>query len=191
MGIIDLFKNKTISADRFERMMRPQIEPLYRFAFRLCGSRDDAEELVQSFLTRLYQKTDQLEKVEKLRPWLCRGLYNLYVDEYRRQSRENILFCKEEFIDNFSDDTDTTFNEATNSELISRLEVALQGLNHDQRIVVLLHHSEGYTLEELSTILQVPLGTLKSRLHRAQAALKKSFTMEPFVEPGRVEGIER
>ena len=191
MSIINLFRNRTSPADRFECLMRPNIDTIYRFAYRLCGSQEGAEELVQSFLTRLYPKIDKLEKIEKLKPWLCRGLYNLYVDDYRRKTRENDLFYKDEFIEDSSDDTDTTFIEASNSELSSRLQVALQGLNPDQRIVVLLHHSEGYTLEELSGILQVPLGTLKSRLHRAHNDLKKSFSTEPFDETVRVEGIER
>ena len=191
MSIINLFRNKTKPADRFERLMRPNIDPMYRFAFRLCGSRDDAEELVQSFLARLHTKIDELDKIEKLTPWLCRGLYNLYIDGFRRQARENDLIHYDEFIDNSSDETDTTFIETTNFELASRLQAPLEGLNPDQRIVVLLHHSEGYTLEELSTMLQVPLGTLKSRLHRAQALLKKSFSMEPFDESDRVNNIER
>jgi len=191
LSIVELFRHKTKSTDRFEHLIRPNIDPMYRFAFRLCGSRDGAEELVQSFLARLHTKVDQLEEIDKLTPWLCRGLYNLYVDGFRRQSLENDLFCYDQAIDESSDDTDTTFIEATHSELSSRLRKALQGLNDDQRIVVMLHHAEGYTLEELSTILDVPLGTLKSRLHRALGELKKSFSMEPFDEAGRVDAIGR
>ena len=78
-------------------------------------------------------------------------------------------------IDEASDDNDTTFAEVNNLELYSRIESALEQLNPDQRLVVLLHDSEGYTLDELSHILQVPLGTLKSRLNRAHARLKKCY----------------
>ena len=191
MSITELFRYKTKSTDRFERLIRPSIDPMYRFAFRLCGSRDGAEELVQSFLARLHTRVDQLEKIDKLTPWLCRGLHNLYIDGFRRQSFESDLFCYGQSIDDSSDDTDTTFIEATHSELSSRLQDALQGLNDDQRIVVMLHHAEGYTLEELSTILEVPIGTLKSRLHRALGELKKSFPMEPFGDADRVDVIGR
>ena len=191
LSITKLFRIKTNSSDRFERLIRPSIDPMYRFAFRLCGSRDAAEELVQSFLVRLHTRVDQLEKIDRLTPWLCRGLYNLYIDGFRRQRFESDLFSYEQSIDDSSDDTDATFNEATHSELSSQLEEALQRLNDDQRIVVMLHHAEGYTLEELSTILEVPLGTLKSRLHRALGELKKSFPMEPFDEADRVDVIGR
>jgi hypothetical protein len=112
VSIINLFRNRTKPADRFEHLLRPHIDTMYRFAFRLCGSRDDAEELVQSFLTRLYPKFEKIEKIEKLSPWLCRGLYNLYVDGYRRQQRENKIFDVDEMIDEASDDTDTTLIRA-------------------------------------------------------------------------------
>ncbi len=191
MSIINLFRNRTKPADRFERLLRPHIDPMYRFAFRLCGSRDDAEELVQSFLTRLYPKLEKIEMIEKLSPWLCRGLYNLYVDGYRRQQRENSIFDANEMIDEASDDTDTTFVGASNVELSSRIESALEKLNPNQQLVVLLHDSEGYTLDELSEILQVPLGTLKSRLNRAHTRLKKILSTEPFDDSVRVTDIER
>lgn len=191
MSILNLFKNKAEPADRFERLMRPNIDSMYRFAYRLCGTRDDAEELVQLFLTRLYPKLDEIEQIDRLGPWLRRGLYNLYVDSYRRQVRENTLFDADELIDSATDSTDTTLLGASNFELAARIEVALSRLNPDQRLVVLLHDSEGHTLEELSETLQVPLGTLKSRLNRARKELKKSLSLEPFAEQGRVRGIER
>ena len=191
MSIISLFRNRAGSADRFELLLRPHIDSMYRFAYRLCGSSDDAEELVQSFLTRLFPKLDKIEQIEKLTPWLCRGLYNLYVDGYRRQQRENTIYDIDEHLDEVSDDTDTTFVRASSSELSSQIETALAQLNPDQRLVVLLHHTEGYTLDELSNILEVPLGTLKSRLNRAQKILKRLLAMEPSDEPVRVKGMER
>ncbi|HEY5738761.1 MAG TPA: RNA polymerase sigma factor [Gammaproteobacteria bacterium] len=191
MSIINLFRNREKSADRFECLLRPHIDPMYRFAYRLCGASDDAEELVQVFLTRLFPKLERIEKIDKLLPWLCRGLYNLYVDGYRRQQREITIFDTDEQLYEGSDDTDTTFIGASSAELSSQIESALEQLNPDQRLVVLLHDSEGYTLEELSQILRVPLGTLKSRLNRAHKVLTKLLQTEPFGDPVRVRDIER
>ena len=191
LNIVSLFKGKAKPADRFERLVRPNIDILYRFAFRLCNSPDDAEELVQLFLTRLFPKIDQLEALEKPAPWLCRGLYNLYVDGYRKSVRESVIFSKDEFSEQTAVHEDTPYEQASKSELLTKIDAALQQLNDDQRIVVLLHDTEGYTLEELAEILQVPLGTVKSRLHRARRELKKLLSMEPFAESGRVIGIER
>ena len=191
MSILNLFKGKAKPADRFERLLRPHIDTLYRFAFRLCNSREDAEELVQHFLTRIFEKLDQLEAIEKPAPWLCRGLYNLYVDGYRKSAREITLFNQDDFNDETATHEETPFQQASIAESLNSIDSALRQLNPDQRNVVLLHDAEGYTLAELSEILQVPIGTLKSRLYRARIELKKLLVMEPFSEPRRVTGIKR
>ena len=191
LSILKLFKGKAKPADRFERLLRPHIDTLYRLAFRLCNSQDDAEELVQFFLTRIFEKIDQLEDIEKPAPWLCRGLYNLYVDGYRKSAREITLFNQDEFDDDTAIQVETPFQQASNAQSLDSIDSALQQLNQDQRAVVLLHDAEGYTLEELSEILQVPVGTLKSRLHRARKILKDLLVMEPFPESHRLTGIKR
>lgn len=173
MNIINLFKDRKNSADRFERTIRPHIEALYKLAFRLCNSQNDAEELVQVFLIRIFPKIDQLELIEKKSPWLCRGLYNLYVDNYRKTVREATIFDCHETDENLAQHQNTPLDYVDNKDLSRRINTALQQLNDDQRVVVLLHDSEGYTLHELTEILGVPLGTLKSRLNRARQSLKK------------------
>lgn len=179
MSIISLFKNRNNPADRFERFIRPHIDTLYRLAFRLCQSQEGAEELVQQFLIRLFEKADELEGIKKPVPWLNRSLFNLYIDNYRRTSRESSVISDVEYSDSITADYDSPQNQAQNRDLKVSIEDALQSLNDDQRIVVLLHDSEGYTLEEISDIQQVPLGTLKSRLNRARNKLKSLLIMEP------------
>lgn len=185
LSIINLFKNRKNPADRFERFIRPHIDTLYRLAFRLCQTQDDAEDLVQQFLTRLFEKIDQMETLEKPAPWLKRGIYNLYVDNYRRQNREAAVFSAEEYQDNIAVAPETPQSLANNRDISKKLEIALKALNEDQRIVVLLHDSEGYTLQEISEIQQVPLGTLKSRINRARKTLKTLLVMEPFTDMDR------
>ena len=191
MNIVNLFKARINPADRFEQIIRPHIETLYRFAYRLCNSRDDAEELVQILLVRLFPKIDQLESIEKLSPWLCRGLYNLYVDSYRSAMRQSTLFDLESDGETVICDQVTPFEHVSANESMTRIDAALKQLNDDQRILVLLHDSEGYTLNELTDILQVPLGTLKSRLNRARTNLKKLLSMEPLEGLDRVNDIKR
>lgn len=191
MNIVNLFKARTKPADRFEQIIRPHIETLYRFAYRLCNSRDDAEELVQILLVRLFAKLDQLESIEKLSPWLCRGLYNLYIDSYRASLRQSTLFDLDNDGEAVVSDQVTPFEHVSAKQLMTSIDDALNRLNDDQRILVLLHDSEGYTLSELSDILQVPLGTLKSRLNRARTNLRKLLSMEPIDDLDRVSDIRR
>lgn len=191
MNLVNLFKARTRPADRFEQIIRPHIETLYRFAYRLCNSRDDAEELVQILLVRLFAKLEQLESIEKLSPWLCRGLYNLYIDSYRAAMRQSTLFDLDSDGEAVASDQVTPFEHVSANQVMTSIDDALNQLNDDQRILVLLHDSEGYTLVELSDILQVPLGTLKSRLNRARTNLRKLLSMEPIDDLDRVSDIRR
>lgn len=191
MSVINIFRAKTNPKDRFEVLVRPHIEGLYRFAYRLSHSQNDAEELVQLLLTKLYPKISQLEEIEKIRPWLSRALYNLYVDTYRKKQVETSLFT----VDSEGNDTAapdmTPLEHISNDEIKKRLETAIQQLSYDHRVVLLLHDADGYTLKELEETLHTPIGTLKSRLSRARDNLKALLSMEPFGDETRVEGMKR
>ncbi|HET97314.1 MAG TPA: sigma-70 family RNA polymerase sigma factor [Desulfurivibrio alkaliphilus] len=169
----DLNKNYQAS---FERLLRPQIEPLYRLAWRLCANRDDAEDLVQDLLVKLYPRLEKLAEVEELRPWLARSLRNLYADRLRRLGRRPVQDWDVE-LEEVSDPRSSVPMEPeaalARRQLQGRVTQALALLNEDQRQLIGFHDMEGYTLPELELILGTPLGTLKSRLHRARARLKE------------------
>lgn len=177
MSLVSLFKKKTKAADRFEQLIRPKVETLYRIAYRLCNSQDDAEDLVQQLLIRIFPKLDWLETIEKLDAWLASSLYNLYVDKYRRSVREKAIFSHDDEFESLADTAQSPFEQVSNNQIQQTIEIALSRLNDNQRIVVLLHDAEGYTMEELTIILEVPLGTIKSRLNRARRALKKMLAV--------------
>jgi len=166
----------------FEDLLRPQVEYLYRLAWRFTGSVADAEDLVQDVLTKLFPRTQELLEIERLRPWLARVLYNQYVDSVRQRSRSPIveLVAGVEGEENPLDALPTGQRE--------RILRALDRLNPEQRAVVAMHDVEGYSLEELETMLETPLGTLKSRLHRARQRLRALLPMEPFSVGERVKG---
>lgn len=190
MSITKLFKSRTRPADRFEQLISPHISSLYRYAYRLSQSSDGAEELVQLLLTRLFHKLEELEKVEILRPWLTRSLYNLYVDGYRKQQRTLSVISPEEMPEEAVSMDKTPFETTELNQQQQIIQSALQLLNEDQRIVIQLHDAEGYTLSELADSLQTPIGTLKSRLHRARSLLREKTEMELFGEQSRVNSIE-
>jgi RNA polymerase sigma-70 factor (ECF subfamily) len=179
---------------RFDAAVRPHLNAMYRMAYRWTQNRDDAEDLVQETLTKLVRRIDELESVEKLKPWLIKVLYRSFVDIHRKQSRELQLIGGQWRADTaLFDEMAATVEEGTDE--FKRLELqrvlirALQTLNEDQRNVVLLHDSEGYTAEEIAGILDISVGTVKSRLHRAREGLKKTLKeMEPFSDFVRVEG---
>ena len=174
--------------------MRPQVEYLYRLAWRFTGSVADAEDLVQDVLIKLYPRTQELLGIQRLRPWLARVLYHQYVDSVRQRARSPIveLVTDAEGNDNPLDTLPATKDgpeeDAERSGQRERILRALDRLNPEQRAVVVMHDVEGYSLEELETMLETPLGTLKSRLHRARQRLRTLLPMEPFSAGERVKG---
>ena len=168
----------------FETLVRPHLDRLYRLAYRFTGSRGSAEDLVQELCVRLLAKSEELRAVDQPGSWLARSLHNLYVDQARRQGRSPI-----EVVDELPEveDPGPGPEELTDLQLTAeRLVEALASLPAEQRAVIAWHDLEGYTLEELAESRELPLGTLKSRLHRARAALRAAL-MEPFSGPGRVK----
>lgn len=168
---------------RFEQLLEPHFEQLYRLAFRFTSRRDEAEDLVQELLVRLYPKRDRLEDIEDLRPWLARALYNLYVDSHRARQRSPTDLRDDEageHLDRLRDPSADPLEREARRQDLQLLDEALHRLSEPHRDLLILHDMEGYSLPELKEILDLPLGTLKSRLHRAREALRQLLSREPF-----------
>ena len=165
------------SATLFERLTRPHFDRLYRLAWRLAGSKAEAEDLFQELLVKAYSRLDELADIEKPGPWLARVMYNLFIDQQRRFKRQRLATVAEDDLPGegfaaIAGNLDPVADKARYDRL-QRLDSALQQLSDDHRVVVLLHDTEGYKLEEIQTITGTPIGTLKSRLHRARQRLKE------------------
>lgn len=78
------FPNKK---NRFTLLVQPHLSALFKYAWKLTGNRDDAEDLLQTVLCRLYPKTSELEQKSELQPWLYKVLHNAYIDELRYRNR--------------------------------------------------------------------------------------------------------
>lgn len=163
---------RSLQVRRFEKAIGPWLHDLRRLALRLTGNADDADDLLQELLLRLQPRMAEVAALDKPRPWLARVLYRLFVDQWRR-GRSGPVYDDESDIDEqpgHGDLPDAAFERALTRK---RLQAALDRLPGSQRDLVLLHDVEGYTLTEIATIVEAPVGTLKSRLHRARAALRE------------------
>lgn len=170
---ISLFSRKRSDESSFEELVMPHTEGLYRLAYHYTGNTSDAEDLVQELLIKLYKRTDEMASIDNLRPWLAKSLYHLYIDRVRYSQRQPIDMAEEIDSIHHSEPLSPPLDEPSQYDLQRDLAHALAQLGDEQRQVILLHDVESYTLEELSTIYDIPLGTLKSRLHRARAQLRK------------------
>jgi RNA polymerase sigma factor (sigma-70 family) len=187
------FRRNRNAASKFEELMRPQLEFLHRLAWRFTGSVADAEDLVQEVLLKLYPRREELAGIEQLRPWLAKVLYRRYVDFVRQRARSPFSVLGDgaqgdsDPLDALAAVEDGPDGHAERGEWRERILAALGQLNPEQRAVVAMHDVEGYSLEELEPILGAPLGTLKSRLHRARRRLRALLGMEPFAAGERVK----
>ena len=164
----------------FDRIVRPHFDRLYRLAWRLAGAREEAEDLFQEVLIKAFGKLDQLLRIEEPGSWLARMMYNLFVDRHRRYSRQRLVVVDEgqapggsvlEFAGEENPERDSQ-----RMEQLEALENALSQLSEEHRIVVVLHDTDGYKLEEIQDLMGIPVGTVKSRLHRARARLRQILT---------------
>jgi len=167
------------SAEDFDKLLRPHMGHLYRIAYRFTGSQADAEDLLQDLLIKIYQRPTDLDGVERIRPWLTRVMYRMFIDNRRRYARSPIHLA----VDNTNEDGDQLYQsipceapipeeQRSREDQSKMLARALDRLSEDHRLVVMMHDVEGFTLEEISTVLESPIGTLKSRIHRARARLR-------------------
>jgi RNA polymerase sigma factor (sigma-70 family) len=185
----------TGDAAEFERLLREHVPALYRSAYRWTGTVDRAEDLVQQLLMRLYPRLPELRKLDRIRPWALRVMYRIFVDELRRERASPVEFGMDASADAEQDsgdgdawlDTAPGPAELTEQELTQeRVVRAWERLGEEHRAVLAMHDIEDYTLPELAQIMDIPLGTLKSRLHRARARLRELLTAERLAAADRV-----
>ena len=183
----------TGDAAEFERLMREHVAPLYRAAYRWTGAVDRAEDLVQQLLVRLYPRLAELRELDRLRPWALRVMYRIFVDGIRRERASPVQFGSETAAEEATGEDEPWLDpgpgpaELAEQELTQeRLLRAWEQLGEDHRVVLSLHDIEDYSLPELSQIMDIPLGTLKSRLHRARARLRELLAAERIVAADRV-----
>lgn len=168
------------NSQTFERIVRPHFDRLYRLAWRLAGSRSEAEDLFQELLIRAYDKLDELVRIEEPGSWLARIMYNLFIDERRRFARQRLRFVEEGSLPGeglagmaAGDGRGNPDYDNEQQDKIASLDGALGRLSDEHRVVVLLHDAEGYKISEIVALTGVPAGTVKSRLHRARARLRE------------------
>ena len=157
----------------FEQLLQPHMSRLFRFAYRLTHSRPEAEDLFQDVLTKLYSRLEELSALRDPAPGLNRVLYNHFIDNQRRYARRRLVDVDEGQLAGQSIESLPDPAGDADPGRLDALEKALGQLSDKHRTVVLLHDAEGYKLEEIQGFTGMPLGTVKSRLHRARARLRE------------------
>lgn len=174
-SFLSIFRRAS-SEHKFEELLRPHLNNLYKQAFHYTGSSFDAEDLLQDVLLETYQKRERLQHVTNLPAWLNRCLYFRFVDRHRASKRQPELEeLANEDLDEKLQGTCLSEDEYFKGQMYRGLDM----LSAEQRAVINLHDLVGYSLPEISGIMDIPIGTLKSSLHRGRKKLKEYLKLKP------------
>ena len=169
--------------ERFERDVLPLLPSLYGAALRMTRNPSEAEDLLQDTALRAYRGFATFEEGTNLKAWLYRILTNSFINTYRKRQREP------QTVDG-PDDVDEWFlfdrlggrsaERSAEEDVLERIpdadvKAALELIPENFRIAVLLADVEGFSYREIAEIMDVPIGTVMSRLHRGRKALERAL----------------
>jgi RNA polymerase sigma-70 factor (ECF subfamily) len=158
---------------------------LYTAALRMTRNPADAEDLVQETYLKAYRAYDTFEAGTNLKAWLYRILTNTYINRYRKQQRrpsevdlgelEDLYLYRRLSSDATSDASRSTEDRVLDGLVEADVKQAVESLPENFRIPVLLADLEGFAYKEIAEILDIPIGTVMSRLHRGRKALERAL----------------
>lgn len=167
---------------RFQEEALPLLDSLYAAALRMTRNPSDAEDLVQEAMMRAYRAFNRFEPGTNLKAWLFRILTNAYINTYRKKQREPMKVSQDE-VEEFDlyrelKDHDPEWSVTPETIVLDGLVdtdivQAIDDLPEQFRLAVVLSDVEGFSYAEMAEIMDVPMGTVMSRLHRGRKALQK------------------
>ena len=173
---------KNIKDKIFEEELMPQIDALYNFAYHLTYNEADANDLVQEAYMKAYRFISSYEVGTNAKAWLFKILKNAFINQYRKKTKRPTQVDYEEVINFHAEEDDTNYSsyldlreEIFQGMMGDEITIAINSLDVPFRTVILLCDVEGFKYEEISKILDVPIGTVRSRLHRARNMLKEKL----------------
>lgn len=187
------FRRKKGAGSGFEEAALEHLDAMYGAALRLTRDPSEAEDLVQDALVRAYRFQHHFELGTNLKAWLLRILTNTFINHYRRNMRERRVLDTEEGVPvgdgvmsraamrGLTDSTSVAQEGLLRDEILS----ALDNLPEDYRMMIVLADIEELSYKEIADAVNVPIGTVMSRLHRARKLMQKQL-LEQAVQMGIV-----
>jgi RNA polymerase sigma-70 factor (ECF subfamily) len=167
--------------EMFEKEFLPHIHSIYNFAYRITFNEDDAKDLVQETYLKSFRFINSFERGTNAKAWLFRILKNSFINEFRKKNKEPVKIDYQEVEAFYNSDevnhmiTSNLQVEAIREMIGDEVSIALNSLDVDFRTVIILCDIEGFSYEEMALILDVPIGTIRSRLHRARNLLREKL----------------
>jgi RNA polymerase sigma-70 factor, ECF subfamily len=170
-----------IREDEFTKETLPHEDALYNYALKISGNSDDAQDLVQETYYKAYRHFDKFQTGTNSKAWMFMILKNSFINDYRKSKREPYKLDYEQiqnFYDNVKSDRAQENNldkEFYNDLLDDELTAAIDQLPTKMREVFLLCDLDGNSYEETAELVGCPVGTVRSRLHRARHMLQETL----------------
>ena len=169
--------------ERFERDVLPLLPNLYAAALRMTRNPADAEDLVQDTYLRAFRGFSGFKEGTNLKAWLYRILTNSFINTYRKKQRQPQTVEGPDDLDEwylFDKLGGRNVELSAETEVLDRIpdeavKAALESLPENFRLPVLLADVEGFSYKEIAEIMETPIGTVMSRLHRGRKALQKGL----------------
>jgi RNA polymerase sigma-70 factor (ECF subfamily) len=163
--------------DKFDSITLPYLDTVYRAAVALCGRVDNAQDLVQETYLKALKRFESFRPGTNCRAWLLRILRNTWIDQLRHLKiagpevpiEESLVAANPSQQETLWSDANDILENFSDGHLIK----ALSELSEERRLTLFLVDVEGFSHEEVAEIMDVPVGTVKSRTSRARAALKQ------------------
>lgn len=180
-----MVSSKNLTTD-FEKEFMPLMRQAYGFGFRLTYNEENAKDLVQESYIKAFRFYDSFQKGTNAKAWLFRILKNTFINDYRKKIKEPYKYDYNEIEERYnaedanvgvehnfvSSESNKLTIEQVNSLMGDEMTLALNSLQEDFREIIILCDLEDFKYEEIADILEIPIGTVRSRLHRARLALK-------------------
>ena len=164
-------------AAAFNRLMEQHERRMYAVALRMCGNREDAQDCLQEAMLRVYRAIGGFKGQSSFSIWVYRITMNTCLDELRRKKNRQSTSL-DSLLDmgwSPSDDTNAPEKQAIRSELRRNLNRAIQELPEEMRSAVVLRDIQGFSYEEIAHMLEINVGTIKSRISRGREKLREKM----------------
>lgn len=167
-------------ADAWDQILDRYARRIWAIALQFATDRSEAEDLCQDIFLRLYQNLHRYRGEVPFAGWALRVSRNLCIDHYRRRRRlHTAISLSDELLEELPDDGSLQRRAEQREELLLVMR-ALREMPEDFAIALVLRDLQGWTYEEVATFLELPLGTVKSRIHRARLELGRR--LEPYLQ---------
>jgi RNA polymerase sigma-70 factor (ECF subfamily) len=193
------FRHTHRTKQEFETLVLAHLDPLYSAALRLTKHERDAEDLVQDTCMRAYRFFDKFERGTNIKAWLFKILTNTFINRYRRKVKERNVtegsereavhdaFVSRDASDYAANPEQFMFDRLLSDDVLR----AIDALPIDFRLVVILADLQEFSYKEIAEILEVPVGTVMSRLFRGRKALQRvlrDYAADQGVLPAETPG---